>query len=80
MSEPFPPTALRRHHAQAVRDSTSSYKIDYIIAIKNFLNSEGHQNPTSGSHVTTILIKGLISPIGGACSLRTAHCAGCAEQ
>ena len=29
VSEPFPPTALRRRHAQTARDSSSSYKIDY---------------------------------------------------
>ena len=28
--EPFPPTALRRRHAQTVRDSPFSYKIDYM--------------------------------------------------
>ena len=51
-SQPFPPTALRRRHTQTVKDSTLSYKIDNIIVIKNFLNSEGHQNPISGSKVT----------------------------
>ena len=34
--------------------------------IKNFLNLEGHQNPIIGSNVTAILLKGWISPIGGA--------------
>ena len=48
--QPFPLTALRRRHAQTVRDSTSSLK----------LNPEGHQNPISGSKVTAILLKGLI--------------------
>ena len=43
-----------------VRDSTSSYKIDYVIVMKTYLNSEGHQNPISGAKVTAIL------PIGGA--------------
>ena len=78
MSEPFPPTALRRHHTQTVRDSSSSYKIDYVIVIKNFLNPEGHQNSTSTLKVTAILLKGWILPIGGAlagealpCSLRS---------
>ena len=66
LSEPFPPTALRCRHSQAVRDSTSRYKLDYVIMIKNFLNSEGHQNPFSGSEVTAILLKGWILPIGGA--------------
>ena len=53
-------------HAQMVRDSTSSYKIDYVIVITSFLNPEGHQNPISGSKMTTILLKGWILPIGGA--------------
>ena len=66
VSEPFPPTALRRRHAQTVRDSSSSYIIDYIIVIKNFLNPKGHQNRTNGSKVTAILLKGWILPIGGA--------------
>ena len=64
-SQPFPPTALRRRHAQTVRDSSSSYKIDYFIVIKNFLNPKGHQNCISGSKVTAILLKGWICPIGG---------------
>ena len=54
--------------AQTVRDSTSSYKIDYVIMIKNFLNPEGHQNPFSGSKLTAILLKGWIWPIGGVAS------------
>ena len=37
--------------------------------IKNFLNLEGHQNPIMGSKVTVILLKGWISPIGGASAL-----------
>ena len=37
-----------------------------VIVIKNFLNLEGHQNPIIGSKVTAILLKGWISPIGGA--------------
>ena len=66
MSEPFPPTALRRRHAQTVRDSSSSYKIDYVIVISTFLNLEGRQNCITGSKVTEILLKGWILPIGGA--------------
>ena len=76
-SNPFPPTALRRRHVQTVRDSTSSYKIDYVIRIKIFLNHEGHQKLQSGPKVTVILLKGSILPIVGvalgrvwACSLR----------
>ena len=48
VSQPFPPTALRRRQAQKVRVSTSSYKKDYVIVIKTFLNPEWHQNPISG--------------------------------
>ena len=66
VSQPFPPTTLRRRHVQTVRDSTSSYKIDYVIVIKNFLNPEEHQNPFSGSKVTAILLKGRILSIVGA--------------
>ena len=62
MSQPFLPTALRRRHAQTVRDRCSSYKKDYAIVIKNFLN----QNPITGSKVTAILLKGWIWPNGGA--------------
>ena len=51
-----------------VGDSTSSYKIDYVIVITNFLNSEGNQNPISVSKVTVILLKGWILPLGGASS------------
>ena len=40
--------------------------IDFVIGIKNFLNPEGHKNPIIGSKVTAILLKGWISPIGGA--------------
>ena len=65
-SQPFPPTALRRRHAQTVRYSTSSYKIDYVIVIKNFLNLKGPHNLISGSKVTAILLKGWVLPIGGA--------------
>ena len=57
-----------------VRDSSSSYKIDYVIVTKNFLKSEGHQNYISGSKVTAILLKGWILPIGGAASGRVCAC------
>ena len=67
--EPFPPTALRRHHAQTGRYSSSSYKIDYVIVIKNFVNPEGHQNPINGSKVTAILLNEWVLPIGGASSV-----------
>ena len=56
-----------------VRDT---FKIDYIIVVKNFLNSEGHQNPIGSSKVTDILRKGWILPIGGTASGRVCACAG----
>ena len=48
-----------------VSDRSSSYKIDYFIGIKNFLNLEGHQNPISNSKATALLLKLWIFPIGG---------------
>ena len=51
-----------------------SYKIDYFIVIKNFLNPERHQNPISGLKVTAILLKGWIWPIGGVASGRVCVC------
>ena len=48
VSEPFPPIVLRHCHTQTVRDSSFSYKIDYVIVIKTFLNPEGHQSHFSG--------------------------------
>ena len=65
MSHPFPLTALRRRHAQTVRDSSLSYRMDYVIVMKSFQNAEGHQNCISGLKVTVILLKGLILHIGG---------------
>ena len=38
LTHPLVPTALRRHHGQTAGHSSSSYEIDYIIVIKNFLN------------------------------------------
>ena len=73
--QPFRPTALRRRHGQTVRDSTSSYKIDYVIVIKNSRNPKGHQNPISGSKVTAILLKQWILPIGGREGSAPAACA-----
>ena len=52
VSQPFPLTALRRRHAQTVKDRSFSYKIDYFIV--SFLNSKGHQNPITGSKVKAI--------------------------
>ena len=74
----LPPRSFGRRNAQTVRDSSSSYKIDYVIVMKTFLNPEGHKNRTRGSKVTAILLKGWILLIGGvalgrvfACSLRS---------
>ena len=63
---PLVPKAIRRRHAQTVQDRSSSYKIDYVIVIKNFLNPKGHQNPISGLKITVILLKRWILLIGGA--------------
>ena len=59
-----------------VRDSPSSYKIDYVIVIKNFLNPEGHQNHINGSKVIAIILKGRILPIGGASAVDGQHSTG----
>ena len=40
--------------------------IVYVIVIKNFLNTKGHQNRINGLKVTVILLKGWILPICGA--------------
>ena len=54
-----------------VRDISSSYKIDYVIVIKTFLNPEGRQNPIkSYSHFT----KGWIWLPGGVASGRVCAC------
>ena len=74
LTAPFPPTALWRCHAQTVRDSSLSYKIDYFIAMENFLNPQGHQDRISGSIVTAILLKGRILPFGGVASGRVCDC------
>ena len=37
-------------------------------------NPEGHQDPITGSKVTTILLKGMILPIGGVASGRVCAC------
>ena len=66
VSEPFPLTALQRCQAQTVGDSSSSYKIGYVIMIKNFLHPKGHQNPINGWKVLAILLKEWFFPIGGA--------------
>ena len=51
-----------------------SYKINYIIRMKSFLNPKGHQNGMSGLKVTVILLKGLILPIGGVALGRFCNC------
>ena len=57
-----------------VRDSHSSYKIDYVIVTKYFLNLEGHQNAISGSEVMAIFQKGWIWLIGGVASGKVCAC------
>ena len=58
MADPLVPTALQRRHAQTIRDSFSIYKIAYVIVIKNFPYLKAHQNCTTGSTVTAILVMG----------------------
>ena len=72
MSEPFPPTALQRHHAQTVKDSSSSYNIDYVIVIKTFLNPEGHQNRISGHFTVEVDFAYWWSFIGGGSAINGA--------
>ena len=74
VSHPFPLTALQRRHAKTVKVSSLSYKIDYVIVMKSFLKSEGHQNRISASRVTVILLKGLFVHIGGVASGRVCAC------
>ena len=59
MSHPFPTTALPCRHAQMVRDSSFSYKIDYVQQVKIFLSPEGHQNLITGSTVIAVLLDGM---------------------
>ena len=53
---------------------TTPKRSSYKKVIKNFLNPEGHQNPSSGSKFTALLLKGLIWPIGGVASGRVCAC------
>ena len=51
-------TSVTPRHSQTVRDSSSSYKIEYAIVIKYFLNLKGHHNRITGSKAIAILVKG----------------------
>ena len=65
MSDLLVPTALWHRHTQTDRDSPSSYKIDNVIVINNFLNpraSKSHQWLKSYGNFT----EGVDLPIGGA--------------
>ena len=42
-----------------VRDSSSSYIIDYVLGIKNYEYPKGHQHHITGSKFTVIVLKGL---------------------
>ena len=46
------------------RNGALSHKIDYITIFEEILNLEGHQNRTTGSRVTAILLNAWICPIG----------------
>ena len=52
-------------HSFTAPPRSSSYKINYIIVITNFLKPEGYQNPINGLKVAAILLKGWILPSGG---------------
>ena len=56
------------------RDSSLSYKIDYVIVMKSFPNPEGHTNCMSGSKDTVILLRKLILHIGGLALGRVCAC------
>ena len=50
--------ALRRRHAQTVKNGASSHKTNYIGIFSEILNPEGHQNRCIGSKVMVILLNG----------------------
>ena len=49
ISHPFPPTALRRRHAQTVRNGASRHNISYVTQAKDIL----HFKRTSTLHYCT---------------------------
>ena len=49
-----------------VGNGALSPKIDYITIFEEILNLKGHQNRTTGSRVTAILLNAWILPIHGA--------------
>ena len=53
-----------------VEDSAFIHKIDYITILKKTLHLKGHQNHTTGSKVTAILLNWLILPICGAAAIK----------
>ena len=55
---------LRRRHAPMVENGALSHKIDYFTIFEEILNLEGHQNRTTGSRVTAILLNALIFSMG----------------
>ena len=57
VSHPFPPAALQRRQAQMVRDTSSSYKIEYVQLVKTYLNPEGHQYRITCLKVRAILLE-----------------------
>ena len=64
--EHIPVKARGCRNTKTAGDSSSSYKIDFVIVIKNFLNPERHQNRINESKVKAILLKGWILSIIGA--------------
>ena len=57
-----------------VGDGASTHRIDYVGNLSEILNLEGHQNGTTGSRVTAILLKWDILPIGCIASGRVSTC------
>ena len=58
---------LRNRHNQTVRDSSSSYKVYYIVLVFNFLKG------IIGSKVRVIFPNKDILPIGGVASVRVTN-------
>ena len=60
-----------------VEGGAFSHKIDYVKIFEEILNLKGHQNRTTGSRVTAILLHMLVLPVGGV-ALKGSAPAACA--
>ena len=70
MSDPLVKISLCRPHAKTVTNGASSHKGKLYGHFSEIKNIKGHLNYCIGSKVTTILLIGLIFPIGGVASGR----------